>query len=58
MNQQYEDRNRLSKSIVLSAADLLEHYQWGSQSVDDKTVLTSIERLEKQIKELKETFRE
>jgi len=58
MNEKYGTRNRLTKLIALNAADLLEHFQWGSQSVDDKTVLASIERLEKQLKELKETFRE
>lgn len=58
MNEPYDTRNRLIKLITLSAADLLEHYQWGSQSVDDKTVLASIKSLETQLEELKKTFRE
>lgn len=58
MNELFETKNKLAKVISLKAADLLEHFQWGKQSVDDATVLNTIEALEKAIEELKKTLRD
>lgn len=58
MNELFETKNKLAKVIALKAADLLEHFQWGKQSVDDDTVLNTIDALEKAIEELKKTFRD
>ncbi len=58
MNELFETKNRRAKVIALKAADLLEHFQWGKQSVDDATVLTTIDALEKAIEELKITIRD
>lgn len=58
MNEPYETKNRLAKAIALKAADLLEHFQWGRQSVDDQSVLNTIQALEKNIEELKKTLRD
>lgn len=58
MNEHYALRNRLTKSIAITASELLEHFQWGTQSAEDEKVLTSIEKLEKQLQELKASFRE
>jgi len=58
MNETYATRNRLTKTIALKAADLLEHFQWGRQAVSDETVLETIQALEKEIRELKASFRE
>jgi hypothetical protein len=58
MKQPYELRNRLTKIITLKASDLLEHFQWGKQSVTDEEVLKTIKALEESIEELKKSFRE
>lgn len=58
MKQPYELRNRLTKIITLKASDLLEHFQWGKQSVSDEEVLKTIKTLEASIEELKKSFRE
>jgi hypothetical protein len=58
MKQPYELRNRLTKIITLKASDLLEHFQWGKQSVSDEEVLKAIKTLEASIEELKKSFRE
>jgi len=58
MKQTFEHRNRLVKTITLKASDLLEHFQWGKQSVSDEEVLKTIKDLEASIEELKKSFRE
>ena len=58
MKQTFEHRNRLVKIITLKASDLLEHFQWGKQSVSDEEVLKSIKTLETSIEDLKKSFRE
>ena len=58
MKQTFELRNRLVKIITLKASDLLEHFQWGKQSVSDEKVLKTIKVLEDSIEELKKSFME
>ena len=58
MNQPFDTRNRLAKIIVLKASDLLEHFQWGKQSVSDERILETIVDLENAITDLKKQFRD
>jgi len=58
MNQPFEHRNKLVKSIVLTSASLLEAFQWGHQSSSDEQLIALIAQLENQITELKESLGE
>ncbi len=58
MNETYQQKNRLAKQIALKAADLLEHFQWGKQSVSNQTVLQTLTDLEKEIDQLKQSLRD
>jgi len=58
MNQPFDIRNRLAKIIVLKATDLLEHYQWGQQSVSDERILESIREIQSALSELEKQVRE
>lgn len=33
---EYDDAEMFAKSIIIEAAELLEHFQWGSDNVDKK----------------------
>lgn len=58
MNETYQQKNTLAKRIALKAADLLEHFQWGKQSVSNKAVLATIAQLEEEIDQLKQSLRD
>jgi len=58
MNETYQQKNTLAKRIALKAADLLEHFQWGKQSVSNQVVLQTIAQLEKEIDQLKQSLRD
>jgi hypothetical protein len=58
MNDTYPQKNKLAKQIALKAADLLEHFQWGKQSVSNQVVLETISDLEKEIDQLKQSLRD
>lgn len=58
MNENYQQKNTLAKRIALKAADLLEHFQWGKQSVSNQAVLTTIAQLEEEIDQLKQSLRD
>lgn len=58
MNETYPQKNKLAKQIALMAADLLEHFQWGKQSVSNQVVLQTIFDLEKEIDQLKQSLRD
>ena len=58
MNETYELRNTIVKTIALRSADLLEYFQWGQQTGSDKDILISLEELEKQIVQLKKYLRD
>lgn len=58
MNETYEIRNTIVKTIALRSADLLEHFQWDQQTGSDQAILISIEALEEQIDQLKKCLRD
>ena len=58
MNETFEKKNTLAKAIAIKAADLLEHYQWGKQSVRNDVVLKSLDELQTLILQLQESLRD
>ncbi|KAF0227468.1 MAG: hypothetical protein FD133_1003 [Erysipelotrichaceae bacterium] len=58
MNETFEIRNTFAKAIAIKSADLLEHYQWGKQSVSDQEVLGTLNDLQALLLELQKTLRD
>lgn len=58
MNETFEIRNTLAKAIAIKSADLLEHYQWGKQSVSDHDVLKTLDDLQTLITKLQKSLRD
>jgi len=58
MNETFEIRNTLAKAIAIKSADLIEHYQWGKQSVSDLDVLKTLDELQALLLELQKSLRD
>lgn len=54
----YEQRNRLAKTLAIQTGLLLEHFQWGKQGVSDEEVVRDLAAVQKTVEALRSTFRE
>jgi hypothetical protein len=53
----YEHRNTLVKTLAVQTGLLLEHFQWGKQSVADDEVLQDLETLQSTLNALRDSLR-